>query len=90
MRTERSTTPTSTVHSKTSVELSDLLAKSKDVAVCMPQRLAAQALGRKLGDSEMCSMRQLVDPWTAGDKQLGALVPLMAKSHFFLYRAKAN
>ena len=72
------------------VELSDLLAKSKDVAVCMPQRIAAQALGRKLGDSETCSIRQLVDPWTAGDKQLGALVPLMAKSHFFLYRAKAN
>jgi Protein of unknown function (DUF1592)/Protein of unknown function (DUF1588)/Protein of unknown function (DUF1595)/Protein of unknown function (DUF1585) len=72
------------------VELSDLLAKSKDVAVCMPQRLAAQALGRKLGESEICSIRQLVDPWTAGDKQLGALVPLMAKSHFFLHRAKAN
>ena len=27
------------------IELSDLLAKSKDVAVCMPQRLAAQAVG---------------------------------------------
>jgi hypothetical protein len=72
------------------IELSDLFAKSKDVAVCLPQRLTAQALGRKLEDTENCSIRQLVEPWTSGDKQLGALVPLLAQSHFFLYRAKAN
>jgi hypothetical protein len=72
------------------VEMSDLLSKSKDVAVCLPQRLAAQALGRKLADSENCAVKQLIDPWASGDRQLGALVPLMAKSHVFLYRAKAN
>jgi hypothetical protein len=72
------------------VEMSDLLAKSKDVAVCLPQRIAAQALGRKLEDSENCAVEQLVDSWASGDKQLGNLIPLMAQSRFFLYRGKAN
>jgi hypothetical protein len=72
------------------VDLSDMLAKSKDVAVCLPQRLAAQELGRKLEDSENCAVQQVIDPWASGDRQLGNLIPLMAKSRFFLYRAKAN
>ncbi len=72
------------------VGLSDLLAKSKDVALCLPQRLTAQALGLALDDGEKCAVEQLVNPWASSDKRLGALVPLLAQSHFFLQRAKVN
>jgi hypothetical protein len=72
------------------VELGALLAKSKDVAMCLPQRVAAQALGLTLDDGEKCAMQQLVEPWARGDTRLGALVPLLAQSRFFLHRSRMN
>jgi len=72
------------------VELGALLAKSKDVALCLPQRVAPVALGLTLDDAEKCAIKQLVEPWARGDTRLGALVPLLAQSRFFLRRNRVN
>ncbi len=72
------------------VELGALLAKSKDVAMCLPQRIAAQALGLTLDDGEKCAVQQLVEPWARSDTRLGALVPRLTQSRFFLHRSRVN
>ena len=72
------------------LELSEMLGKSRDVAVCLPQRLSAQALGRTLEDGEKCSVEQEITPWADGQRPLGQLLPLLTKSRFFLQRTRTN
>jgi hypothetical protein len=72
------------------LELSERFARSQTVAECLPQRLSAQALGGLLADDEKCSVSRLIEPWVAGERRLGELVPLLAKSRFFLTRRRIN
>jgi hypothetical protein len=72
------------------LELSEILARSRDVALCLPERLSEQALGLTFEDGEKCSVEQLVSPWASGDRKLGELIPQLAKSRFFLQRNRVN
>jgi hypothetical protein len=72
------------------IALADRLATSRTVAVCLSQRLAGQVLGRALDQREGCAVEHAVEPWSAGARVLGELVPLLTRSSFFLRRAKGN
>ena len=72
------------------IELSELLARSKDVAVCLPQRVTERVLGLTLDEPEKCAVRRTIDGWADGDRQLGQLLELLPQSDFFLRRAKGN
>jgi hypothetical protein len=72
------------------IELSERLGRSRDVAICLPQRLSAQVLGLAFEEGDKCAVEQLVEPWVGGPRPLGQLLPLLTKSRFFLQRNRTN
>ncbi|HEV8245756.1 MAG TPA: DUF1592 domain-containing protein [Polyangiaceae bacterium] len=69
-------------------QLSELFSTSNDVAACLVEKFADQALGRKLEASEVCALGQVIEPWLATQKPWLALMPLVATSDLFLTRRR--
>jgi hypothetical protein len=72
------------------VELGERLARSRNVAACIADNAAALALGRNLTEGERCTVERTLGAWAAGDRQLGALLPLLASSRFLVERERGR